>query len=149
MESVLLPHLLFHYEYHVKETDKIILTDELTTFNIRNNGVSWSIPASFETYELLYRTLPLNDVEDANTPFTFKTPRPQVYKSITGYRPTVDCCPSSVVRNSVVPKTPLSPLFARPHPCIPPLGGYLGVAWPLGLQRRHSLWCFANVSQTF
>ena len=63
----------FRYEYKVKDTDKIILTDELTTFNIKENGVSWSIPASFETYELPYRTLPLNEVEDANTPFTFKT----------------------------------------------------------------------------
>ena len=71
----------FRYEYRVKDTDKIILTDELTTFNIRNNGVSWSIPASFETYELLYCTLPLNEVEDANTPFTFKTTRLQDYKT--------------------------------------------------------------------
>ncbi|MBO5847804.1 MAG: glycoside hydrolase family 97 protein [Bacteroidales bacterium] len=71
----------FRYEYRIKDTDKIILTDELTTFNIKENGVSWSIPASFETYELLYRTLPLNEVEDANTPFTFKTTRPQDYKT--------------------------------------------------------------------
>ena len=71
----------FRYEYRIKDTDKIIITDELTTFNIKENGVSWSIPASFETYELLYRTLPLNEVEDANTPFTFKTTRPQDYKS--------------------------------------------------------------------
>ena len=71
----------FRYEYHVKDTDKIILTDELTTFNIKNKGVSWSIPASFETYELLYRTLPLNEVDNANTPFTFKTTRLQVTKS--------------------------------------------------------------------
>ena len=71
----------FRYEYRVKDTDKIILTDELTTFNIRNNGVSWSIPASFETYELLYRTLPLNEVDNANTPFTFKTTRLQDHKT--------------------------------------------------------------------
>ena len=63
----------FRYEYKIKDTDKIILTDELTTFNIKENGVSWSIPASYETYELLYRTLPLEEVENANTPFTFKT----------------------------------------------------------------------------
>ena len=63
----------FRYEYKIKDTDKIILTDELTTFNIKNEGVSWSIPASYETYELLYRTLPLEEVENANTPFTFKT----------------------------------------------------------------------------
>ncbi|MBO5853500.1 MAG: glycoside hydrolase family 97 N-terminal domain-containing protein, partial [Bacteroidales bacterium] len=34
----------FRYEYRIKDTDKIILTDELTTFNIKENGVSWSIP---------------------------------------------------------------------------------------------------------
>ena len=71
----------FRYEYHVKDTDKIILTDELTTFNIKGNGTSWSIPANFETYELLYRTLPLNEVDNANTPFTFKTTRLQDTKS--------------------------------------------------------------------
>ena len=71
----------FRYEYKVKDTDKIILTNELTTFNIKGNGTSWSIPASFETYELLYRTLPLNEVENANTPFTFKTTRPQDHKT--------------------------------------------------------------------
>ena len=59
--------------------------------------------------------------------FAPQSTRLRDHKSITGYRPTVDCCPSSVVRNSVVPKTPLSPLLARPHPCIPPIGGYLGV----------------------
>ena len=71
----------FRYEYKVKDTDRIILTNELTTFNIKGNGTSWSIPASFETYELLYRTLPLNEVDDANTPFTFKTTRLQDHKT--------------------------------------------------------------------
>ena len=71
----------FRYEYRVKDTDRIILTDELTSFNIKENGTSWSIPASFETYELLYRTLPINEVENANTPFTFRTTRPQDYKT--------------------------------------------------------------------
>ena len=71
----------FRYEYKVKDTDKIILTNELTTFNIKGDGTSWSIPASFETYELLYRTLPLNEVDDANTPFTFKTTRLQDHKT--------------------------------------------------------------------
>lgn len=63
----------FRYEYKVPDTERIYLTDELTSFNIKGNGTSWSIPASFETYELLYRTLPLNEVDNANTPFTFKT----------------------------------------------------------------------------
>lgn len=71
----------FRYEYKVTDIDSIALTKELTTFNIAENGLSWSIPASFETYELLYRDLPLNEVENANTPFTFKT-ESGVYASI-------------------------------------------------------------------
>ena len=71
----------FRYEYKVKDIDRIILTNELTTFNIKGDGTSWSIPANFETYELLYRTLPLNEVDDANTPFTFKTTRLQDHKT--------------------------------------------------------------------
>ena len=63
----------FRYEYKVTDADRIYLTDELTSFNIKGNGTSWSIPANFETYELLYRTLPLNEVDNANTPFTFRT----------------------------------------------------------------------------
>ena len=63
----------FRYEYKVTDIDRISLTNELTSFNIKESGTSWSIPASFETYELLYRTLPLDEVDNANTPFTFKT----------------------------------------------------------------------------
>ncbi len=32
----------------------------------------WSIPANYETYELLYRTQPLSKTDNANTPMTFK-----------------------------------------------------------------------------
>ena len=50
-----------------------MITDELTTFHFRQDGTSWSIPASAETYELLYKQQPISEVETANTPFTFKT----------------------------------------------------------------------------
>ncbi len=36
------------------------------------DGISWSIPANYETYELLYRTQPLSKTDNANTPMTFK-----------------------------------------------------------------------------
>lgn len=62
----------FRYEYKVPG-DSVKVTDELTEFRLAENGTSWSIPANFNTYELEYRTLPLADVADANTPFTFKT----------------------------------------------------------------------------
>lgn len=62
----------FRYEYDVAGADSILITDELTTFNIAQDGTSWSIPANYETYELLYRTLPISGIDNANTPMTFK-----------------------------------------------------------------------------
>lgn len=62
----------FRYEYDVADADSILITDELTAFNIAQNGISWSIPANYETYELLYRTLPISGIDNANTPMTFK-----------------------------------------------------------------------------
>ena len=63
----------FRYEYEVPGADSILVTDELTAFNIAQDGTSWSIPANSETYELLYRTQPVSQIDNANTPMTFKT----------------------------------------------------------------------------
>lgn len=63
----------FRYEYDVHNVDSVLVTDELTEFNLVRDGISWSIPANFETYELLYRTLPISEVETANTPMTFNS----------------------------------------------------------------------------
>ena len=71
----------FRYEYQVPQVDRVFVMDELTSFNLAQDGKSWSIPASFETYELLYRTLPVSKVDNANTPMTFKTDN-GVYASI-------------------------------------------------------------------
>ena len=60
----------FRYEIN-SELDTLIVTDELSQFNFRGDGQSWSIPGSFETSELEYRNLPISQVADANTPFTF------------------------------------------------------------------------------
>ena len=62
----------FRYEYDVP-ADSVKITDEKTGFCFAQDGTSWSIPANFGTYELLYRTLPISGVENANTPFTLKT----------------------------------------------------------------------------
>ena len=70
----------FRYEYD-SPADSLLLMDEYTSFNIAEDGTSWSIPAEFNTYELLYRTLPLSEMPDANTPMTFKT-NSGVYASI-------------------------------------------------------------------
>lgn len=63
----------FRYEYDVPGADSVLIMNELTAFNLAQDGTSWSIPASFDTYELLYRTLPVSEVDNANTPMTFKT----------------------------------------------------------------------------
>jgi alpha-glucosidase len=63
----------FRYQYDVANADSIFITDELTAFNITPQAKSWSIPASFETYELLYRTMDLDSLDNANTPITLKT----------------------------------------------------------------------------
>ena len=60
----------FRYEY---ETAKdLFITDELTQFNIATDGDSWSIPANFDSYEQEYRQMKLSELEDANTPMTFR-----------------------------------------------------------------------------
>lgn len=46
--------------------------NEMTAVLKNDDGVSWSIPGNFNTYELLYRELPVSAVENANTPFTFR-----------------------------------------------------------------------------
>ena len=63
----------FRYEYEVPGPDSLRITDELTGFSLSCDGTSWSIPGNFNTYELEYRTLPISGVDNANTPFTFKT----------------------------------------------------------------------------
>ncbi len=73
--------MAFRYEWNASGCDTMTVTDELTEFAFATNGTSWSIPGNFETYELDYRVLPIGDVTDANTPFTFKT-ETGVYGSI-------------------------------------------------------------------
>jgi alpha-glucosidase len=63
----------FRYEVNVPQKDSLFIMDELTRFNFADNAKSWSIPASADTYELLYREMPVGNVDTANTPFTFRT----------------------------------------------------------------------------
>ena len=70
----------FRYEYKTL-ADSLRLTDELTTFRLAENATTWAIPAEFNTYELLYQTVPLKELRSANTPMTFKN-RSGIYASI-------------------------------------------------------------------
>lgn len=62
----------FRYSYNIPSVDSIFVTEELTEFNFNKPATTWSIPSNFETYELLYRKLPIDSLKDANTPVTFK-----------------------------------------------------------------------------
>lgn len=72
----------FRYEIPKQNgVDSIYIIKELTEFNLTSNGTAWTIPANYESYEMLYRTTQINEVTNANTPATFKT-RDENYISI-------------------------------------------------------------------
>lgn len=62
----------FRYEYETQE-DSLTIISEKTGFRFAQDGMSWSIPGNFETYELDVREQNISAVENANTPFTFAT----------------------------------------------------------------------------
>ncbi|MFA8435152.1 MAG: glycoside hydrolase family 97 protein [Marinifilaceae bacterium] len=55
-----------------KGLDSLNITSERTEFAIKGNPTTWWIPADFESYEHLYRTTSLSEVEGANTPVTMQ-----------------------------------------------------------------------------
>lgn len=61
------------FRYELDFPDSLVVTDEVSQFNFAVDGQSWSIAGNFETYELPYRIQKISEVENANTPFTFKT----------------------------------------------------------------------------
>lgn len=66
--------LAFRYEWNAgEEVDTVVVKDELTQFGFAVDGISWSIAANADTYELPFRKQTLSDVENVNTPFTIKT----------------------------------------------------------------------------
>ncbi|MGB0977128.1 MAG: glycoside hydrolase family 97 protein [Prolixibacteraceae bacterium] len=63
------------FRYVIPQTnmvDSILVSNELTQFNIKGNPDSWSIPADYDSYEKLYRHKRLSQIKDANTPITMK-----------------------------------------------------------------------------
>ena len=62
----------FRYECGVPSVDTVHLERELTGFNFAYDAPSWSIPGDFNSYEHLYRKMPLSELRDANTPLTMK-----------------------------------------------------------------------------
>ena len=61
----------FRYAYDVP-TDTVRIMGERTQFAFAADAESWSIPGDFNSYEHLYRKMPLSELDDANTPLTMK-----------------------------------------------------------------------------
>lgn len=72
----------FRYEWNLVSGDSVIVRDELTEFAFARSAMSWAIPANFDTYELEYRNVAVDDVTDANTPFTFEVDSAGIFGSI-------------------------------------------------------------------
>lgn len=72
----------FRYEWNLASGDSVIVRDELTEFAFARPAMSWAIPANFDTYELEYRNVAVDDVTDANTPFTFEVDSAGIFGSI-------------------------------------------------------------------
>ena len=52
--------------------DSLRIKDEITRFRFSEDALSWSIPGDFNSYEHLYRRMPLSELTDANTPLTMR-----------------------------------------------------------------------------
>ncbi len=74
--------IAFRYEWDASGLDSITVMDELTEFAFASGATTWSIPADFDSYEKEYRKLPVDSVENANTPFTFRVDSTSIYGSI-------------------------------------------------------------------
>ena len=70
----------FRYAYDVP-ADTVRITGEETRFTFAADGESWSIPGDFNSYEHLYRRMPLSELKDANTPLTLKF-SPDLYAAV-------------------------------------------------------------------
>ena len=62
----------FRYAYSVPGLDTLRIIGEKTQFAFAADADTWSIPGDFNSYEHLYRKMPLSEVKDANTPMTMK-----------------------------------------------------------------------------
>ncbi len=62
----------FRYGYAVKDVDTLRINGERTEFRFASDAASWSIPGDFNSYEHLYRKMPLSELPDANTPLTMR-----------------------------------------------------------------------------
>ena len=60
-----------YFQHYSEATDALVLR-ETTRYRLPSDGMAYHIPGNFATYEFLTLEEPLSQVENANTPFTFR-----------------------------------------------------------------------------
>lgn len=62
----------FAFRMIYPQINNVDLLGESTTYHFLSDGISWSIPANFESYEFSFREQLISNTSTANTPFTFR-----------------------------------------------------------------------------
>ncbi|WP_318345560.1 glycoside hydrolase family 97 protein [Flagellimonas baculiformis] len=66
--------IAFRYIYPQQGKDSLVIMDELTTFNLKDDGDAWWIPAYRDNrYEYLTTTSPVSTLDTVHTPLTIKS----------------------------------------------------------------------------
>ena len=117
------------FRYNVSSpADTATILGEKTEFDFALDGESWSIPGDFNSYEHLYRRMPLSEVADANTPITIKFSE-SLYASV--HEAAIYNYPEMVLRREEGTQfgTALAPLSWKENSPCAVLGGSFTTPW--------------------
>ena len=108
--------------------DTLVLRGERTQFRFAADGQSWSIPGDVNSYEHLYRRMPLSEVADANTPITVKF-SDSLYASV--HEAAIYDYPEMVLRHldGTAFEASLAPLARKADAPCAILGGHFETPW--------------------
>ncbi len=118
----------FRYAYDVP-MDTVRVVGERTQFAFASDAESWSIPGDFNSYEHLYRKMPLSELADANTPLTLKS-GDGLYASV--HEAALVDFPEMVLRRDIglTFRAALAPMTTPASPSFPAPTGNLAAVVP-------------------
>ena len=118
----------FRYAYDVP-MDTVRVVGERTQFAFTADAESWSIPGDFNSYEHLYRKMPLSELVDANTPLTLKFDD-SLYASV--HEAALVDFPEMVLRHDIglTFQASLAPMSYSTNPSFPAPTGNLAAIVP-------------------
>ncbi len=64
--------IAFRYVLPEQNLDSLMLLNEISQFNVKDDGDFWWIHANYDSYELLYNKTKLSEIDVAHTPLTIK-----------------------------------------------------------------------------